>query len=85
MKNAITIFVKEKKMTGFIKEVRDHAISNSFFHETCGWDYVVECWSDEEILEVTKNCRTAAGAIKKVGQVVGARDSYRKEIQAEAF
>lgn len=69
-------------MAGFVKEVLDHAIAH---YEEGGWDYVVECWSEKEIEDTTKNCRTAAGAIKVIGKIVGARDTYRKEIQAEAF
>ena len=66
----------------FAKEIKAHALAN---YNEGGWDIVVECYSDAELVELTANCKTAEQAIKKVGKIVGAQDDYRKDIQGEAF
>lgn len=50
-----------------VKAVKDHALQN---YNSSGWDYVVECWEDKDILEVinTDGCKTPDEAIKAVGQ-----------------
>ena len=65
-----------------IKAVRDYALAH---YEEDGWDYVVEAWDDEAILEVIKGCKTANGAIRKVAKVVKEQDDYRQDIQSSAF
>ena len=62
----------------FVKDVKDHAYAN---YETGGWDYVVECYSDAEIAELTKDAKTVAEAIALVGREVGDLDDYRKDVQ----
>ncbi|MGE3483474.1 MAG: hypothetical protein AB7L09_01960 [Nitrospira sp.] len=71
-------------MNKLVKAVREHAQDN---YEAGGWDYVVECYDDKEIAEVIERAgaKTEAAAIKAVGEEVGARDDYRREIEATAF
>lgn len=54
---------------GFVKEIKAFAIAN---YNRDGWDIVVECYSDEEIYELTARCKTAEQAIEKVGHMVKA-------------
>jgi len=60
-----------------IAHVRNYAIAN---YERGGWDYIVECWDDEEIAEEIGNVRTFAGAIKKMRPAV----ALYREMAAEA-
>ena len=68
--------------TELIAAVRQYAEKN---YERDGWDYVVECYSDEEIADIIKTARTPAGAIKMVRAQVKHRAEYRDEIRAEIF
>ena len=63
-----------------VAAVKKHALEH---YEESGWDILVEAWTDEEIAEELKHCRTIAGAIRKMGGIVGSHDRYRKEIEAE--
>jgi hypothetical protein len=69
-------------MPNFTDAVKAFALAN---YEIDGWDIVIECYSDTEILEIIKNCRTENGAIKMVRAHIKPRADYRAEIQAEAF
>ncbi len=62
--------------------VRAHAYLN---YEKGGWDYVCECYSDEDIEEIIGKARTAKGAIKKVRADIKPRADYREEVRAEIF
>lgn len=50
-----------------------------------GWDEVVECWEDEDILREIGQCYTAKAAIKRVGAMVKIRYQYAQEIRSTAF
>lgn len=50
-----------------------------------GWDVVIECMTDAEILEVIGGARTHWGALTKMAQHLGPQISYRREIEATAF
>lgn len=65
-----------------VAAVMQHAEKN---YEREGWDYVVECYSDEEIADIIKTARTPAGAIKMMRAQVKHRAEYRDEIRAEIF
>lgn len=65
-----------------VEAVKAHAAKN---YERGGWDIVVECYEDSEILNIIGNAATAKDAIKRVAVVVGVHDDYRKDIEAEAF
>lgn len=63
-----------------IKAVRDYAATN---YGKDGWDYVVECWSDEEIADAIGGSKTAKGAIAKVRAAIHPLSDMRDEVRAE--
>ena len=65
-----------------IKAVRSHAEEN---YEKDGWDFLVECWSDEEIAEAIEGARSINGAIRKAKNAVGGLDERRTEVRAEIW
>jgi hypothetical protein len=65
-----------------VDAVRAHAVEN---YNDDGWDYVVECWEDWEILAIVKGCRKEGQAIRKVRKQVRALSDYRDDVRAEAF
>jgi len=69
-------------MQDLVKAVRDHAIAN---YNQDGWDYVVECWEDSDILEEIGNARTPESAIRRVRKVARLLDERRREVCAEIF
>lgn len=69
-------------MSEIVKAVRDHAVRN---YNKGGWDYVVECYSDEEIEREAHGAKTPREAIRRIGAIVRTINDYRKDIQAEAF
>ena len=74
--------VRQYVLAQYVLAIKAYAIAH---YETDGWDYVVECYSDDEIAGIIKNCRTEKGAIKTMRAHVKPRADYRAEIQAEAF
>ena len=50
-------------IASLIEAVKAYAITH---YEQNGWDIVVECYSNEDILAVIGNARTVAGAIRRV-------------------
>lgn len=65
-----------------VDAVRAHAVEH---YNEGGWDYVVECWEDWEILAVVRGCKRESQAIRRVRKQVRALDDHRREVQAEAF
>lgn len=65
-----------------VAAVRAHASEN---YETGGWDYVIECWSDEDILRTIEGAKTERGAIKKAAGVVRTLNDRRLDVEAEVF
>ena len=61
-----------------VAAVRDYAMQ--YYDD--GWDFVVECWTDADILEEIKGAKSEKGAIRKVWHVVSEQIAHRKEIQA---
>lgn len=61
-----------------VAAVREHAERNY----SRGWDVVVECYEDAEILEVVGRCRTVKGAIRKLASEVGILTERRREIES---
>lgn len=72
----------KKTVEELVAAVRQYATSN---YNKDGWDYIVECWADDEIAEEIKGCRTEDGAIKKVRKVAKLLDERRQEVRAEIF
>ena len=52
-------------MQKMIEAVKRHAVEN---YETDGWDFVVECWSDEDILDRIEGAESTEEAIRLVGE-----------------
>lgn len=69
-------------MEQFIAAVRAHALAN---YNEGGWDFVVECWSDEDILDRIEGADSAEEAIRQVGEDVGVLSDYRDDIRATAW
>lgn len=67
-------------MDELVKAVRDYALKH---YEQNGWDYIVECYSNEEIEMMIGKARTIKGAILKVARVSGIYHwaAYRKDVQ----
>ena len=65
--------------------LRAHSRAN---YEAGGWDFLEECWEDDEILEELATLpegTTPEAAIAHFGELLGAQDDMRKDIQAEIF
>tara|TARA_R110000822_G_scaffold73274_1_gene176234 strand:- start:2450 stop:2674 length:225 start_codon:yes stop_codon:yes gene_type:complete len=74
--------MQELHIPAYLAAIKAHALAN---YEKDGWDYVVECYDNAQIVEIIKTARTIAGAIKMMRAHVKPRADYRAEIQAEAF
>jgi hypothetical protein len=74
--------VRQYVLAQYVTAIKAHALTH---YEQDGWDYVVETYADAEILDVIKNCRTIAGAIRTMRAHIKPRADYRAEIQSEAF
>lgn len=74
--------MQELHIPAYLVAIKAHALAN---YEKDGWDYVVECYDDAQIVEIIKTARTIAGAIKMMRAHVKPRADYRADIQAEAF
>ena len=66
-----------QKQRDIAADVRIHA---QVHYEEDGWDYVVEAYTDDELLELTKHCSTVQNAIIRVHKVVKVRDEVRKDV-----
>jgi len=66
--------------TDLIAAVRRHAMDN---YEKDGWDYLVECWDDGDILEQISDAKaqTPDAAIKACLSLVSLLDERRREIR----
>ena len=72
------------KMTttdAMIAAVRTHALDN---YGKGGWDILVECWDDAEILKVIDGAKTAKAAIAACKRDLRIIDEYRSEVRASA-
>lgn len=65
-----------------VAAVRKHALEH---YNEDGWDYVVECWSDEDIVDQIDLYGTEENAIEMVEEVVKVLDDRRKDVMAEIF
>lgn len=66
-------------MQNFVEAVKQHAIDN---YNEGGWDFVVECWADDEIAIATQAATTAEQAIAIMEQEVAPLAEQRAEIQS---
>ena len=74
--------MQELHIPAYLAAIKAHALAN---YEKDGWDYIVECYDDTQILEIIKTARTINGAIKMVHAHIKPRADYRADIQSEAF
>ena len=59
--------------------VREHAVAN---YEVDGWDVVIECYDDDELIKIIGDTRTACCAITKVRAHVAPYATVRDDIRA---
>jgi hypothetical protein len=62
-----------------VDAVKRHALDH-YNDKEPRWDYIVECWTDEEIAIEIAGCSTEAGAIKKMAQ--HARAYHERDLNA---
>ena len=74
--------MQELHIPAYLVAIKAHALAN---YEKEGWDYVVECYDDAQIVEIIKTARTVKGAIRMVHAHIKPRADYRAEIQSTAF
>jgi hypothetical protein len=67
------------EMENLIKAVRDHANAN---WGKDGWDFLVECWGDEDIGQAIGSAKTPKAAIAACKRVVKTMDEHRSEMMA---
>lgn len=64
-------------MSDIIDRIRQHAITH---YEENGWDILVECWTDADILERIDG-KNAEEAIVHLLDILSVIDDYRTEIR----
>lgn len=64
-----------------VAAVKAHALAH---YEEDGWDFVVECYEDADILEAIGNAETEAAAIEAVKRGCSLQDERRREVQSFA-
>jgi hypothetical protein len=62
-----------------INAVRNHALAN---YNTDGWDYLVECWMDGDILECLDGAETVEQAIANVRDALAPLAEMRDEVRS---
>jgi len=65
-----------------VAAVRQHALQH---YNHGGWDYLVECWEDSDIIEEADGCSSVEEVIEVIGRILKIKDDYRRDIQGEAF
>jgi hypothetical protein len=63
----------------YIDAVKDYAIKH---YVEDGWDYIVECYTDNEIWQLIQEADSTEHAIQLAHYIAKIKDEYRKEIQA---
>ena len=76
------LLAQDEQDQRIIKAVRTWALKN---YNKRGWDILVECWEDDDILAALGEIQTDGAAILRIGQQLKRVDEYRKGIQREAF
>ena len=67
-----------------LEMVKAHALKN---YNRDGWDFLIECHDDAEVLKAIGKATTFRGAIAKVRDkfALGLHDEMRASVRAEAF
>lgn len=60
-----------------VEAVKAHALAN--YEKKFGWSEVIECYSDEQILEIVEGCTTPEQAIEAVADLVDVREERYRE------
>ena len=68
--------------SALIAKIREHALRN---YNQDGWDYLVECYSDNDIILLVAECESYEQAIAKLAKLLKIKDDYRSDIQSTAF
>jgi hypothetical protein len=68
--------------TEWIAAIREKAKRN---YNHGGWDILVECWEDSDILAAIDGCTTLEEATEAIAERLGINDEMRRDIQAERF
>lgn len=71
-----------ERRTALVAKVREHAERH---YNRNGWDFLVECWSDADILEQIGKASTLHAAISACRNTCMALDDRRRESKAEAY
>lgn len=69
-------------MDALVAAVRAHAEAH---YQDGGWDVIVECWEDSDIVEEIGRARTAKGAIAKVAGIVSVYADREADARNSAF
>jgi hypothetical protein len=64
---ALTALCEENRRATLIEAVRDHALR---YYEQ-GWDVLIECYDDEDILDMIQDATTSKAAIQAVADQLG--------------
>jgi hypothetical protein len=67
-------------MNELIREVRDHA-ERHYSDPNKGYDYLVECWTDEKIGKMIEGAKTLDEALDKIDPVL----AYFREVENTAW
>lgn len=68
--------------TMLVAQVRAYA--EKHYNED-GWDFLVECWEDEDIAEAIEGATTVEAAIEECRATVSLLDERRQEVRSEIF
>lgn len=66
----------------WVAKIRKHAHEN---YEKNGWDYLVETYSDTDILFEIKDCKTYDASLKRIEQLMNILNDHRSEIKSTEF
>ena len=65
-------------MNTFVEAVKAYAVAN---YVNDGWDFVVECWADDEIEIEVEGATTEEEAIAIMAETVSAAHGHREEMR----
>ena len=66
----------------FVQAVKDFALAH---YDQDGWDIVIECYSDDELVEIIGIVRSEKAAIVRVKADVRRHAEYRNEVRSTEF
>jgi hypothetical protein len=66
----------------FVQEIKAYAVEN---YDTAGWDFIVETYTDEDILALIKDCISFQEAIDTMLEHIRPLSEFRSEIISSEF